>query len=83
MSLLDYSDYLIVALALLGAAYNAQGMRLGFFIWIITNTYLTNKNFLSGEYAQCVLFFAYLLLSIYGFIRMGKQPTEGKPDSVK
>lgn len=79
MNLLEYTDYLIVALALLGAAYNALGLRLGFFIWIITNSYLTNKNFLAGDYAQSVLFFAYLLIAIYGFIRMAKQTTEGKP----
>ena len=55
-------------LALVGAYLNSRGVRFSFAIWMVTNTFFAAHNWQVGEWQQAVLFSAYLLISINGWM---------------
>lgn len=66
MDFLEILNYIIVGVALFGAYLNSQKKIQGFFLWIISNSYLMAYNFAIQELPQAVLFLAYLLITING-----------------
>ena len=66
MEFLELINYVIVFIALAGAYFNAQKKIYGFFLWVISNSYLMAYNFAIQELPQAVLFLAYLLITING-----------------
>ena len=62
-------NWLIVIIAVIGAALNIAGRWQGFGLWIISNGYWLIYNLQAGEYAQSVIFAVFLALAIYGIVR--------------
>lgn len=60
-------SWIVMIIALAGAYLNARKKASGFVLWMFSNGYWTYHNFMIGEYAQAVLFCAFLGLSVYGF----------------
>lgn len=56
-------------ISLLGTILNSNMNKYGNFIWIFTNMFWLVYDFYIGAYAQSLLYFIYLLLAIYGFIK--------------
>lgn len=56
-------------ISLLGTILNSNMNKYGNFIWIFTNMFWLIYDFSIGAYAQSLLYFIYLLLAIYGFIK--------------
>jgi len=55
-------------LCIVGSICNVYKLWYSFVIWSICNVYLIIHNYLRKEYAQGTLFFAYLVVSIWGLI---------------
>jgi len=71
-------NWLVVFLALYGAFLNSKQNIYGFFVWIITNTYLLTYNLAIGEISQGVLFAAYLLITMNGIVVWGRKQMDSK-----
>lgn len=56
-------------ISLFGTILNSNMNKYGNFIWIFTNMFWLVYDFYIGAYAQSLLYFIYLLLAIYGFIK--------------
>jgi nicotinamide riboside transporter PnuC len=67
MSLIDIANWVVTAVALLGAYLNAKQKKEGFLLWMISNAHLAAYNATQEEYAQALLFLAYLGITIHGF----------------
>ncbi|HIJ67461.1 MAG TPA: hypothetical protein HPP87_04590 [Planctomycetes bacterium] len=61
-------DWLIVAIAVVGAGFNVLGRWQGFALWIVSNGYWLAYNWRAGEYAQAIIFAVFLAIAIYGLI---------------
>lgn len=66
-------SWLMSGVAFCGTLMNAERNKLGFVCWLISNLYMSIRFYVIGEYAQCVLFFAYFLLAIRGIIAWSKK----------
>ncbi len=63
-------------IAFLGTVMNAERNKIGFIFWLISNLYMSIRFYMIGEYAQCVLFFAYFVLAIRGIFAWTKKEKE-------
>jgi hypothetical protein len=70
--MIEALNWIIIFCALFGAYLNSKQDVRGFKVWIVTNTYLSAYNFLSGELAQGFLFSIYLVIAINGLISWKK-----------
>ena len=68
MLFLEILSWIITVIALTGAILNAKQNKWGFILWIISNSYLCILNHINHQYAQSVLFLAYLIITVSGFI---------------
>lgn len=59
-------DWIIVPIALTGAALNIFKRREGFLFWIVSNWYWLGKNLYAGDWPQAIIFAMFLALSLYG-----------------
>lgn len=66
MIFLSVLNWIVVGAALLGAYLNSKQKIEGFFLWVISNSYLLAYNLAIGEYSQGILFLAYLAITING-----------------
>jgi hypothetical protein len=71
--MIEYLNWVIIAMALYGAYLNSKQDVRGFMFWIVTNCYLMVHNLLIGQLAQGCLFAAYLVLAINGLISWKKK----------
>ena len=58
---------------LAGTLINAERNKWGFYLWLVSNLYMVIRFWYIGEYAQCVLFFAYFILAIRGIVSWTKK----------
>lgn len=65
-------NWVVIALALYGAYLNAKQDIRGFIFWTITNVWLTSWNLYIGEYPQAMLFLAYTIITVKGYITWRK-----------
>ena len=61
-------DWMMAGVALFGTYLNLKKNRAGFALWMISNLYWMIHNFSIDEYAQCLLYAAFLGLAIWGFL---------------
>jgi hypothetical protein len=64
--------WLVSAAALVGVVLNIKKRRLCFVVWFFTNSLWCIYDFTIGAYAQSALFFAYVLLAIWGIVEWRK-----------
>lgn len=81
--LIEYLNFTCVSLALLGAILNANQRRLGFILWIISNTSLSILSIYKFEFSLALLFFCYLLISFYGYVYWKENEKENKWTSIE
>lgn len=60
--------WIVSGLALLGTILNAEKLRVGFWLWIITDFFWMIYDFKIGAYAQGTLFLIYIFLAVRGLI---------------
>ena len=72
--------YIMAGLTLVGSAFNAKKLRIGFLLWSISNFWWICRNVMIGEYAQSAVYMFNMCISIYGFISWGKQRQLDKAD---
>lgn len=65
--------WLITLIALIGAYFNSKQNKIGFYFWIVSNVSFCIVNLIIGQFAQSFLFFAYLIISIYGLVVWSKK----------
>jgi len=65
--------WIIAIVALVGAWLNARTNIFGFVLWIFTNGFWVYHNVRIGQYAQAILYAAFLLMAIYGLIKWNKK----------
>lgn len=70
---MEIIKWMVSGLALLGAFLVANQNVWGYNIWIITNTYFCVQSYKSEQYPMAALFFAYLLMAIYGKFKLDRQ----------
>jgi hypothetical protein len=70
------ATWLFVTVALIGNLGIINQKRWGFGCWIVSNFGLIAVNFYIQMWPQCFLFFVYLLLSVWGFVRWGATPDQ-------
>ena len=58
----------VAIVALIGAWLNARTNILGFVLWIFTNSFWVYHNIKTKEYAQAILYAAFLLMAVYGLV---------------
>lgn len=76
--LIEYLNFICVCIALLGALLNANQRRLGFILWMISNTSLSILSFYKFEFSLGFLFICYLFISFYGYISWKENEKEFK-----
>ena len=64
--------WIVAAIALLGAWFNARGKTRSFIMWLCTNTVWMVVDFNEGLYAQSAQFAAFAALSVYGIYQWRK-----------
>jgi len=62
-------SWILTIIALIGAFFNSQGEKRGFYFWVISNLGFCIYNACILEWAMCALFFAYLLITINGLCK--------------
>lgn len=75
-------EWLLTALSLAGTWLNIQKKLGGWLIWSVANTGWVISFSLKQLWAEATLFFIYLILSIYGYIRWKRQKLQLKDDRV-
>lgn len=80
--LIEYINFTCVSIALLGALLNANQRRLGFVLWMISNTSLSILSFYKFEFSLAFLFLCYLLISFYGYMSWKENERECKWISI-
>lgn len=73
---IEYINWIIIAIGLIGAYLNLKKKRSGFFLWIVADIYLAIYNLCIEEYPQSVLMTVYLGLALWGFFKWTKQDVE-------
>lgn len=68
----DTGIWSLAILSLIGTVFNVLKHRAGFGIWIVTNTGWIVVNLEKKIPAQAVLFAAYLVVSVWGFVAWKK-----------
>lgn len=58
--------WILTVIALIGAYYNSNALKEGFYFWVVSNTGFCVYNACNGELALSFLFFAYLMITING-----------------
>ncbi len=58
--------WFVAIVALIGAYLNARTKVSGFVLWIFTNSFWVYHNINIGQYAQAMLYAAFLLTAVYG-----------------
>jgi nicotinamide riboside transporter PnuC len=59
-------SWIITALSVGGAIYNARGKVFGFYIWIVANIAWIAFDIYIKSYSQAALFAVYTIISVYG-----------------
>ncbi len=72
MSKLEMFIWCNTVLAIVGTYLNTLQKRIGFLIWMLTNSVFLGYNFYIHAYHQTALFTVYLGLAIFGWISWGK-----------
>jgi len=60
------TPWILTAIALVGAYYNSNANKVGFWYWVVSNTGFCLYNASIGEWAMSLLFLAYLGITING-----------------
>lgn len=68
MAIWTILSWVMSIIALAGTVLNAERNIYGFWLWIVSNMYMTIRFAYIGEDAQACLFFIYTLLAIRGLI---------------
>jgi hypothetical protein len=58
--------WILTVIALIGAYFNSQQNKVGFYYWVVSNTGFAVYNAFIGEIAMCLLFTVYLGITING-----------------
>ena len=66
-------SWLITAVSLIGAIFNAKGNIWGFYIWIPANIAWVVYDFIEGQPAQASLFIAYTIITAFGIYTWRKK----------
>ena len=59
-------SWVLTIIALIGALYNSEGDKKGFYFWVVSNSGFCVYNACIGETAMSILFGVYLLITING-----------------
>jgi len=59
-------SWVLTMIALIGALYNSEGDKKGFYFWVVSNSGFCVYNACIGEIAMSVLFGIYLIITING-----------------
>ena len=82
MTCLSIFNWSVIFIALFGAYLNSKQRIEGFFLWVISNSYLMVYNLMINETSQAILFFAYLVITLNGILVWSQKgaPSKKKPD---
>lgn len=72
--------WILTATSVLGAALNAMGRRVGFVVWMASNTGWVVANATRGLWPEAALFSAYLGFSMVGFFMWGRPVAVAKQE---
>lgn len=61
-------SWIMSCIAFIGTLLNAERNKWGFALWMLSNSYMCVRFAVIGEFAQSLLFFAYVLLAIRGIV---------------
>ena len=61
--------WILTAIALIGAYYNSNAKKEGFYFWIVSNAGFCIYNAFLGEMAMSFLFAAYLAITLNGIYK--------------
>ena len=67
-SLYEIISWFIVFIALFGAYLISNNDKRGFYLWVISNSFMVINGYITEQYFQVVLFSAYLLITINGIL---------------
>ncbi|MFA5249957.1 MAG: nicotinamide mononucleotide transporter [Parachlamydiales bacterium] len=73
-----YLSWVFVALSLIGNLFVIKKSVYGYWLWILANLGWIVYDFQIKAYSQSFLFFAYLLLAIWGVFEWSKKPSGEK-----
>lgn len=73
---MEIASWAITLAALVGTWMNVQKDRRCFYIWVATNTFWIAYDAIHGLYAQVFLFTIYLILSLWGIWKWGRDNEE-------
>ena len=76
MEYINYFLWIMTCIALIGAYLNVKQLRIGFGVWIVSNTGMVIGNLLLGIYPMTLLFLVYLGLSIAGWVSWKNKPED-------
>jgi len=68
VDIFDKLSWIFTTLAVIGSLANIQKLWWCFVIWTICNVYFIIHNIIRREKALAVLFFIYLIISVWGMI---------------
>ena len=80
--MLNFVNWVIVIIAILGAIFNARANIFGYYLWICSNIGLAILNLLAKNYPQMVLFIVYSVIVIYGIYSWKKKKKNTKNSDI-
>lgn len=69
MTAMEILTGILSILSLAGTVLITKQDRRGFALWIVANTGWVVVDYQAGVYAQSLLFFVYLILAVWGWVR--------------
>lgn len=73
---LIFANWLATAIAILGAIYNSNQEKKGFYLWILSNTFFCVHNFCIQQFAVSFLFCFYIFISVNGLLKWKDNDTD-------
>ena len=70
---MDVLRWIVLCVALSGAACNARGLRWGFLCWFFSDFSFGVMDFMRGDYTRAFLQAVYVVIDISGFLFWGRR----------